>query len=274
MPPAFLRWYEEMAVTRLDLTVRYFQDSTPAGVACREEHFCRREVSLPLPVAQTVLVLVDIWNTHFIESWRERAEQVTAAAIVPVLAAARQAGLTIVHAPSVRVAERYPQAQCYQSPSAPAPAPPEWPPPAFRSRTGPYAVYRNPREQAPGRPLHWADRLELSPHIEVQDDEAVVATGAQLHALLQDRRILHLLYVGFATNWCVLGKDYGIRVMQDRGYNTILLRDATMGVEFPDTLDTLQATELAVREVEQQHGFSTSNRDFLAACRAASECRL
>ena len=116
-------------MTTLDLTVRYFQDSTPAGVACREEHFRRREVSMPLPVAQTALVLVDIWNTHFIESWRDRAEQVTTAAIVPVLAAARQAGLTIVHAPSVRVAEQYPQVQRYRSASGTAPAtPPEWPP--------------------------------------------------------------------------------------------------------------------------------------------------
>ena len=257
-------------MTGLDLTVRYFQDSTPADVACREEHFRRREFSMPLPVAQTALVLVDIWNTHFIESWRVRAEHVTVTAIVPVLAAARQVGLTIVHAPSVGVAERYPQVHCDRPASDTPPAPPEWPPPAFRSRTGPYAVYRNPREQAPGRPPHWADRLAMSPHIDVQAGEAVVATGAQLHALLQDRRILHLLYVGFATNWCVLGKDYGIRAMKNRGYNPILLRDATTGVEFPDTLDTLQATELAVREVEQQHGFTASNHDFLAACDAAS----
>ena len=259
----------------LDLTVRYFQDSTPAGVTCREEHFRRREVSMPLPVAQTALVLVDIWNTHFIESWRERAEHVTVAAIVPVLAAAREAGLTIIHAPSVRVAAQYPQVQCYRSTAETAPAPPsQWPPAAFRSRTGPYAVYRNPREQVPGRPSQWADRLAMSPHIDVQDGEVVVATGAQLHALLQDRRILHLLYVGFATNWCVLGKDYGIRAMKDRGYNPVLLRDATTGVEFPDTLDTLQATELAVREVEQQHGFTVSNHDFLTACRAVSAGRL
>ena len=87
------------------------------------------------------------------------------------------------------------------------------------------------------------------------------------------RRILHLLYIGFAINWCVLGKDYGIRAMKDRGYNPILLRDATTGVEFPDTLDTLQATELAVREVEQQHGFTASNRDFLTACRAVVSAR-
>ena len=258
-------------MTTLDLTVRYYPDSTPAGVACREENFRRREIPMPIPVSETALVLVDIWNTHFIESWRERAEQVTTAAIGPALEAARQAGLTIIHAPSMRVAQQYHQDQRYQSASDGLPASaPEWPPEAFRSRTGPYAVYRNPRNQAPVRPPHWAAQLEMSPYIEVQDGEAVVATGDELHALLQDRRALHLIYVGFATNWCVLAKDYGIRAMNERGYNTILLRDATMGVEFPDTLDALQATEIAVREVEQQHGFSASNRDFLAACRAVS----
>ena len=55
--------------------------------------------------------------------------------------------------------------------------------------------------------------------------------------------------------------------MRGRGYNTILVRDATEGVEFPDTLKARWATELAVREVEQVHGFSTSTADFLRCLR-------
>ena len=108
----------------------------------------------------------------------------------------------------------------------------------------------------------------MSPAIEVADDDFVLATGQQLHDLCRERGILHLVYAGFATNWCVLGRDYGMRAMRRRGYNLILLRDATMGVEFPDTLGELKATELAVREAEQQIGFSASNEDFLAVCRA------
>ena len=46
----------------LDLTVRYFQDATPEGVPCREENFIRREISMALPLAQTALVLVDVWE--------------------------------------------------------------------------------------------------------------------------------------------------------------------------------------------------------------------
>ena len=40
----------------------------------------------------------------------------------------------------------------------------------------------------------------------------------------------------------------------------------SMGVEWPDTVDSLFATELAIREVEVQVGFSASNEDFFKAC--------
>jgi nicotinamidase-related amidase len=57
-----------------------------------------------------------------------------------------------------------------------------------------------------------------------------------------------------------------VKDMRGRGYNVVLLRDATTGVEFPDTLDQLFATELAIREVEQKYGFSVSNENFFTAC--------
>ena len=250
----------------LDLRVRYFQDSTPADVPCRETAFIRREFEMPLRVDETALVLVDLWNVHFIESWIARAARITKAFVVPVLDAARQAGLTIVHAPSPPVAAQYPQLQRHKPPEPAVPS--AWPPAAFRSREGDYAVYRGPRSQPPGIGVHWdklADQLSVSPAIDVRPEEFVIATGQQLHELLEERRILHLIFAGFATNWCVLGRDYGIRSMARYGYNIVLLRDATTGVEFPDTYDNLFTTEIAIREVEQQYGFSASNPDFFAA---------
>ncbi len=246
----------------LNLKVQYFQDSPPSGLPYREEHFIRRHVRMELPVEQTALVLVDLWDNHFIESWLERAERITREAVVPALAAARRVGLTVVHAPSPPVAEQFEQLERHASP--PPAAEPDWPPAAFRSRQGAYAAFRGPRAQPPGIPS--IDALGMSPHIDVRDEEFVVATGQQLHALLKERGVLHLIYAGFATNWCILNRDYGMRAMARRGYNMILLREATMGVEFPDTLAAEWATEMAVREVEQQLGFSASNGDFLAAC--------
>ena len=142
------------------------------------------------------------------------------------------------------------------------------PPSDFRSREGDYAVYRGPRSQPPSIDIHWnklASQLAVSPAIDVKPEDFVVATGQQLHELMEERGILHLLFAGFATNWCVLGRDYGIRSMARYGYNIVLFRDATTGVEFPDTYDNLFTTEIAVREVEQQYGFSASNADFFEA---------
>lgn len=113
--------------------------------------------------------------------------------------------------------------------------------------------------------------MSISPLIDVLKGEDVIATGSQLHDLLTQKSILHLIYVGFATNWCVLGRDYGIRAMAGRGYNTILLREATTGVEFPDTIDQLFTTEIAIREVEQQYGFTASKKDFLRACQTMND---
>lgn len=265
-------------MTDMMLRVRYFQDSTPADVPCREERFIRREIDMALPVAQTALVLVDVWNVHFIESWLERAKRITEEAVAPALRAAREAGLTIIHAPCPEVAARYSQAgrnPDVSSVFAPSDTP-DWPPQAFRRREGAYSAYAGPRNQPPGIGIHWnplKERLGMSPAVEVRDDDVVIANGEQLHRVLADRGILHLIYAGFAANWCVLGRDYGIRAMARRAYNIVLLRDCTTGVEFPDTLDTLFITEVAVREVEQQFGFSASNVDFLAACRLAATGR-
>ena len=259
-------------MSTLDLRVRYFQDSTPMGIPCREDGFVRREIDLALPIDQTAFVLVDVWNIHFIESWLERAKRVTREAIVPALDAARRIGLTIIHAPCPEVASQFPHLARHAPPEQVAPA--TWPPPEFRHREGDSAAFRGPRDQPPGTGAHWsalAPRLGMSPEITVLETDEVIATGQQLHVLLKERRILHLIYCGFATNWCVMHRDYGVRAMGRRGYNIILLRDATTGVEYPDTLASLMVTEGAIREIENQVGFTAANAAFIAACEAARQ---
>src|SRR5256885_16927364 len=88
----------------------------------------------------------------------------------------------------------------------------------------------------------YVPELDLAPAVKPLPGEPVIHTGAQMHTLLTERRILHLFYAGFATNWCVIGRDYGICAMNDRGYNSILVRDATTGIEFHDTVESLMAT--------------------------------
>ena len=258
----------------LDLKVQYFVDSTPADVPCREENFTRRELEFPLPAEETALVLIDLWNKHHIESWVDRAGRMARDVIVPLINKAREVGITIVFAPSPGVLQEVPDKySVYQgkgTTAAAQTAPPEatWPPKEFVHRQGEYELFRGPRNQFPPISTHWPDApvFDMAPCIHVRENDVVVATGEQLHDLCEERGILHLLFAGFATNWCILGRDYGVVQMRARGYNTIIMRDATEGVEFPDTLADRWATELAIREVEQRHGFSASNEDFYAAC--------
>lgn len=160
----------------LDLRVRYFQDSTPVDVPCREENFVRRHIRMPLPLSQTALVLVDVWNVHFIESWIERTERITQESILPILDTARQCKrngerVTIVHAPSPPVAAQFEQLARHQkNPSVqPAGSPTDWPPTQFRQRSDEYQIFRGPRSQPPGIDVHWnklASQLSISSQIE------------------------------------------------------------------------------------------------------------
>ena len=258
----------------LKLKAQYFQDSTPENIPCREENFVRRQIPFQVPIGQSALILVDLWNLHHIEGWVDRVNEITQNIILPVTEKARDVGMTVVHAPSPEVL-RNQTYDVYHGHTAPKKkADPKWPPEKFRLRKDEYAVFENPREQPPGLDFRWSklkSKLGMSPLMKIHANDFVVATGQQLQDLCEDKKILHLIYAGFATNWCILFRDYGIIEMAKQGYNCMLMRDATDGIEFPDTLEKKWATELAIREVEQKYGFTLSSDDFIQACDTVSK---
>jgi nicotinamidase-related amidase len=246
----------------LHLPCRYYRVYTDAAVPCVEANFRPVERRLAIPIGQAALVLVDVWNTHYVASWLARARGITRARIVPALEAARRAGLAVIHAPSPPVAGRYGQS------AAPA-TPPDWPPQEFRKRTGEYHPFSRHDEPRLREALaRYETELDIDPVARPLPGEPVIAAGSDLQALLTERRILHLFYTGFATNWCILHRDYGMIAMAGRGYNLILLRDATTGIEFHDTVETAAATEMTLREIEAKWGWTAATDDFIAACSA------
>ena len=271
-----------MPLTRaLSLPCRYYRVYTDPDVPCVEKNFGFVHRTLPLPVEQTALVLVDVWSTHYIASWLARAAAVTRGKIVPALDAARRIGMTVIHGPSPFVADRY----------ARAPAPfsedtvgsgsgshgdghGEWPPADFRGiyRGGHFAAFGRDQEPRLSEAMErYKTELDIAPAVRPLPGEPIIHTGAQMHALLVERRILHLVYAGFATNWCVIGRDYGVIAMNERDYNIILLRDATTGIEFHDSADSLAATAMTIREIETKYGWTTEAEAFVASCGGVSD---
>ncbi|MCC6443133.1 MAG: cysteine hydrolase family protein [Armatimonadetes bacterium] len=246
---------------------RYYRVYTDPGVPCVEENFRFIERTLPLPVKQTALVLVDVWSVHYIDSWLQRAAEITREKIVPLLQAARRIGMTVVHAPSPYITERrYPEA----APPAPVTRPPDdWPPPAFRGiyRAGEYAPFgRDPEPILKDVYARYEVEMAIAEPARPEPGDLIITTGEQLHTVLTGHRILHLLYTGFAANWCLIGRDYGIIAMNERGYNIILVRDATTGIEFHDTAASRTATAMTVREIETKYGWSAAAEDVLRGC--------
>ncbi len=264
-----------MPANLLRLSARYYRlydEQRPYG--CDESDFHYVSVDLAIPVEEVALVLVDLWSKHYCRSWTERAMGIVRDRIGPVAAACRRAGIPVLHAPSQRLADRYPKSSrlfregdgermpTYASWDS------NWPPVDFVERRGEYGAFA--REYSPPRES-WAKEYEdqgISTYVGPEEDDWVVKSGPHMHRILTDLKRLHLIYAGFATNMCLLHRDYGIRAMSDRGYNTILLGDCTTAVEAHDTVDELLVTRIFVRQIEMIHSFSISSSQFLAALEA------
>jgi len=256
---------------RLRITVRYLamdstgpDDNVEANIAPVDEPY-------EIEPRAAALILVDTWNKHTIRSHQEATERVMRERIAPLLLAVRAAGLPVIYAPSPDVATRYEQwQQRFGAPRRKAGSPSvgsqEWPPSGLRRREEPYEAYRRrPGETWPD----WDGRRPwdaISESIAPVPSDCVVANGDELHELLAERRSLFLFYAGFATNICVLHRDYGILAMGARGYLPILMRDCTIGIETRATLGGHLTTRLAIQDVERRY-YSADSQDLLDSCR-------
>lgn len=254
----------------LDLQVRYQRHAPDEGAPYVESNFHRATADWSLDPAEAALVMVDCWSIHPIATHQQRAAQICADLIAPLAAACRRAGITVVHAPSPPQARLYEGWTRYASDAdlfgAPS-EPPAWPPAEFRNREGRYAQFAKTEEPELKR---WIDEQlparRIIACLEPRPEDFVIATGEQLHRLCRHRQIVHLFYCGFAANMCVPGRDYGMRAMQRRGYNIVLLRDCTSAIEASHTYPTFALTEASILEAEMLLGFSALGADLLAAC--------
>jgi nicotinamidase-related amidase len=184
--------------------------------------------------------------------------------IAPALNAARTAGMRVFHVQPESIAAKYP-AHRVAAPEAPALSSPSCEPPSealpgFASARA-EAVHGAGFMAWDGWPL-----LDIAEPVRPIGGEPVIVTTAELDALCRARGIVNLIYTGFAANLCILDSPAAMKAMLALGYRCILLRDATLAVEFPDTLDRRLHTGAALRYVETWAGYTAATDDFLAAC--------
>lgn len=84
--------------------------------------------------------------------------------------------------------------------------------------------------------------------------EPIINHTEDLDAYLRGRGITTIMYTGYATNVCILGRPTGIRAMSELGYNIVLIKDCSVPLPGYDL-----TYEEALDEIEQLGSITTSD---------------
>lgn len=108
-------------------------------------------------------------------------------------------------------------------------------------------------------------QLDFAPQVRPLDEEGVAENGQQLFALCREAGVNHLIYTGFAINWCLLMSPGGMVDMSRRGLMCSILRQATTAVENKETARLELNKQLALWRVSVAFGFVFDLNDFVRA---------
>ncbi len=188
--------------------------------------------TLTWDTAQTAVIICDMWDQHWCKGATERV-----ADMAPVLnqfvAAARDKGVFIVHAPSsvVDYYKDYPaRRHALNAPKADN----------IPDRIGAWC------DSLAGEPKHlwpidqsdggcdcettcqqgnpWRKQIDI---IEIKDEDYISDDGVEIWHIFENRGIRNVILVGVHTNMCVIGRPFGLRTMKRVGKNVVLCRDLT-----------------------------------------------
>ena len=216
-----------------------------------------------VPVNQAALVLVDVWDHHYLKEPHERADRIIRERLAPLVRACRNARIQVIHAPAPELAKKE-AAWLHATDNASSTPAASWPPKEFREKTDAYAAFARPKEPRQAEIDRCVETQALHPLVRPEGNDVVVATGEELHRYCAQKGILFLFYAGFNTNACILMRDYGTVHMSERGYDIIILRDCTTGMESPETQGDLFQTRGAILFLEMFGKYSLTSDEMIA----------
>ena len=209
-------------------------------------------------VAQTAIIICDMWDTHTCNLSAQRVA-VMAPRMNQVVSAARSVGVMIVHAPSdtLKFYDGTPWRQRMQNaPMAPSATP---------------ILGRCPREPAEARdfpiddtaggcddpivkkwtgPYPWTRE---HPAIDIVGFDGVSESGQEIYNFCKQESITNIVLMGVHTNICILNRSFGIRQMTRLGFQVVLARDLTDPMYDPRErpfVSHARGTELVVEHIE------------------------
>lgn len=182
--------------------------------------------------AQTAIIICDMWNQHWCQGATRRVGEL-APAMNQAVAAARTAGVFIIHAPSSCMAayQNHPARKRAQMAPRAGNLPAhigEWCNKIPAEEKGIYPIDQSDGgcDDGPKCPQGspWKSQIAA---IEIKNEDAISDSGAEIWNLLESRGITNVMLMGVHTNMCVLGRPFGLRNLARSGKNVVLVRDLT-----------------------------------------------
>jgi hypothetical protein len=232
---------------------------------------------LELSLEHTAVVVMHAWDPGTYEEfpgwyrtieYLPRAAEIARTVFPPLLSAVRTAGMTLYHVVGGSgYCQDYPGYQrAARLAGPPAPRLPIVYPDPVRSTLERF------RAENMGNGTHnSADierafaRINFDPHAVPQGDEGIAENGRQLFALCKEDGINHLIYAGFAINWCLLLSPGGMVEMSKHNVMCSAFRQAVTAVENHQSARGELNKELALHRVSMMFGFVYDVNTFISA---------
>lgn len=217
------------------------------------------ERSLRWEVAQTAIIIYDMWDTHTCNMSAQRV-QALAPRMNQVVTSARSLGVMIIHSPSDTMSyyEGTPQRRRMQrAPKAASSTP-------IVHRCGRDAEEErifpiddtaggcdDPRPKPEtGPPYPWKHENSA---IDIVGFDGVSEDGQEIYNYCKQEGITNIALMGVHTNICILNRSFGIRQMTRLGLNVVLVRDLTDTMYDPRArpyVSHARGTELVIEHIE------------------------
>lgn len=242
-------------------------------------------VDIAVAAEETALVPMHIWNIGFhpqlpfspqgnvgpimeMLEWASRSVPIIQTVIPPILKAARQAKIPIIHVASDEsYAKKY---QGYQRTLEIAGAEPAGLPKAPR-----FEEIKSPDDQRDGLLFgekyiqalpHYFPYIDFPDQARPLDSEHVIFTTHQFNEVLRKQGIWNLIYIGFAINWCLWFSPGGMVDMSRLGYRCSCIKEAITAVENKESVEGEQHKQEALWRTSLMFGYVHRAEDFIGAC--------
>jgi len=233
-----------------------------------------KTAELEIDLQHTALAVMHAWDCGTYEEypgWYRRIEYMPRAAAIcrevfpPLLSAVRASPMKLFHV--VDGGDYYSSYPGYKKAVELAGPPPE-PPAPIESDPSLDRLRRFKTDLDPhnaGDMQRGLEKLDFAREAKPVGDESIAENAHQLFAVCREYGVNHLVYAGFAINWCLLLSPGGMADMSKHGIMCSALRQAVTAVENKETARDELCKQIGLWRVALAFGYVFDVDDFVRA---------